>query len=530
MNKILISACIFIISLNLFSQTIIDVQNDLVQINPGFSYTDTDDILWKNKATPYNQSVIDYGLQFQNNTTNTLLMNMLKDNLNSSPVIGVHGEGTIVKYDEGTFTGDGGQAKASFALMNGGKFIIGKNAKIDLINESYFTRQFWIWSDGTGIFELEEGFIADLTEFGTEESGMGSIRLSKCNVITHSSESLPMGYRPNTTTGIADINSHFVFEDQDSTVWKIMTNDQIYDGGLWLDADLVIETIKNLEVSGEKTVTNHNPGGEYTNWGGVMMRNYVSSTKPEYPKTLTKRGSGKLILSGDHGYDSGSLILIEEGIIEFKSDPWTYHDNKYDITYKFGSAIDTPNLNIEIQNQAILHVNTNIFRVNSINCNNNTQIKTSVSNLIESEKLNANGDLFITLPPSSNFNSGNEYKIFNIKESLSGIFSNVSIDDLEGAISWDLSRLYSEGIVAVESGSGSTDVNSFVEAKIIVHPNPAMEYITVKSDLKFEKIEILDAMGMKIFETDMQYINIKSLSAGIYLIKINNQITKIVKL
>ena len=58
-----------------------------------------------------------------------------------------------------------------------------------------------------------------------------------------------------------------------------------------------------------------------------------------------------------------------------------------------------------------------------------------------------------------------------------------------------------------------------------IYPNPANELITIKSKVKLDKIEIIDAFGQIIFSKKINDFetsaNINSLSAGLYLIKIS---------
>jgi hypothetical protein len=160
-------------------------------------YSDTRDILISNRQNRYSENIKKFGLHFRNGLQNQMTNNIQIANLFGSPILGAHGAGTEVIYN-GKLSSDGGQSLPSLCVLNGGKIVLGPLAKIDLVLPgSFFTRQFWCLGDGTGTIEFAPGFVADRTLGGQVDSGLGSIRLSNCRFITHETQGLPLGYRPN---------------------------------------------------------------------------------------------------------------------------------------------------------------------------------------------------------------------------------------------------------------------------------------------------------------------------------------------
>jgi len=71
------------------------------------------------------------------------------------------------------------------------------------------------------------------------------------------------------------------------------------------------------------------------------------------------------------------------------------------------------------------------------------------------------------------------------------------------------------------SGILGFDLN-LTSNKISVYPNPATDYITISS---FErgKVEIYNAIGVKVLESDEATINVKDLKAGLYFVTMENE-------
>lgn len=65
------------------------------------------------------------------------------------------------------------------------------------------------------------------------------------------------------------------------------------------------------------------------------------------------------------------------------------------------------------------------------------------------------------------------------------------------------------------------DINIF--NTLYISPNPVSNFLYLKTNKEFGKIEIYSSLGLKVLETDFkEKIDVSSLSSGIYFLKINN--------
>jgi hypothetical protein len=72
------------------------------------------------------------------------------------------------------------------------------------------------------------------------------------------------------------------------------------------------------------------------------------------------------------------------------------------------------------------------------------------------------------------------------------------------------------------------------ETEISIFPNPSKDFLSIKSNLKINKIEIYDMTGIHyVLPSKNNLINIESLEKGIYFLKVNSdseeQIKKFIK-
>ena len=135
----------------------------------------------------YDPALMNTGLRFEGGGARTVDAEFKVEKLDNSPVITVSGSETLVVY-RGAWKGDGGQTHPHLFLRDGGTFVLHADAELDFINNAYFTRQLWISGGGPeesdGVLEFAPGFIADRTEDGTVDKGLGSIRLNHAVVVT----------------------------------------------------------------------------------------------------------------------------------------------------------------------------------------------------------------------------------------------------------------------------------------------------------------------------------------------------------
>lgn len=494
----------------------------------GEAFPDTADIVFTSgtKLPRYDESLKDKGLTFHNGLTSNINHRITSDKnggaqaLYSAPVISVIGDETILVIND-TLRADNGEAYPAINLWEGGHFVLGENAYVDLIAHSYYTRQLWVWSDGSGVFEIADGFVADHTEKGTSPTGLGSLRLNNCTIITHHTASLPLGYRPlidpENNLDSADINAHFVFERDSGSVWSVNTHPQDYRGGLWADASMTIETNTDLTISGVKTVTRYDPGGPYTNWGGVLIKE---------KQTIRKRGREKLILSGDHGYQNKAKLIIDEGLVELQSDPFTYLDNA-GYTVDRNGSVTSPNLQVIIKDHAKAHFNTPLSRIDSIAIDPMGEIQIGISAVLQTRHADWNGTLRINIPDGLHLQSGDEFHLLQTSQG-NGAFTSVELEDFSGAIQWDLSELYTNGIISVASGEVHSSSEEMPETNrvIALHPNPARENLCLIGNIPANttfSIYKLSGQFVKTGRLDKpsQCIPTGNMSQGIYLLQIN---------
>lgn len=71
---------------------------------------------------------------------------------------------------------------------------------------------------------------------------------------------------------------------------------------------------------------------------------------------------------------------------------------------------------------------------------------------------------------------------------------------------------------------------AFENENIKIYPNPATDIITVSSQMHVDKIELYTVLGHKILETsNAKSVNVESLNAGVYLLKVFNNTDSITK-
>ncbi len=79
----------------------------------------------------------------------------------------------------------------------------------------------------------------------------------------------------------------------------------------------------------------------------------------------------------------------------------------------------------------------------------------------------------------------------------------------------------SEGFIGSDFNSNTLSIATFEEDNIIVYPNPALNFIHIKTNLSLEKIELYDVLGKQVLK--MKYINkirVNELSKGVYILKV----------
>lgn len=494
------------ISMTAIAQTWnINMATDSISITG--DYNDNRFIVFSNKYTQYDSRYLKYGLHFRNNRINEVNNPIAIANLIGSPTIGAWGVGTEVVI-KNSFLSDGGQSVPHLVVGNGGKIRFSASSVVDLVLPgSFFTRQFWCLGDGTGIVELDPGFVADRTNGGLADLGFGSIRLNNVIFVTHESQGLPLGYRPNPSL----INSHFVFERNPGSVWQIRTNDQEYKGGLWIEQNMKIDAVKNVNVSGVKAIW-----PDYVNFGGVFIRN------PNI--TLTKVGQGTFTLSGEHGYALDSRFLVQEGAVEFQTDPFNEADS---IFYKSNNRVHGQNLVVELEGDGRVVAKASTVRLRTLQANSSS-VETVVWNgsKIVAKTANLNGTFSFRLRDGLLISQGDSFVVTNFS-ARNGVFSAINLPTYNNALVWDTSRFYSNGVLKVISGTvvTSTILNQNGQADISISPNP------FQNEIKFfgsgvRDFTLMDIQGRIVFDKKNignSNLIFPSLPSGLYLYKLNQE-------
>jgi len=512
-----ITSIVFIIALllskNTFSQVTVDVLTDYYEVlatQPDSVYKAlTGKITFKNKRLTYDTLLLDYGIHFKNNTYNFLDNDIESQYIKGSSIIGVHGPTTTLEL-RGSFKGDVGQSENSIVVMNGGKFVLGESASVDFILPvNYFTRQFWVSGDGTGIFETAEGFVADLTNYGTIDNGIGSMRFANTIFVTHHNRNHPLGYRPGGTpleNGTGAINSHLVFEKRGGSVWRVMTNDQNFRGGLWVAVDMCIQTISNLELSGVNSYWS-----DYTNYGGLNLYGNL---------TLCKLGAGELLLSAAQTYGLNSKINIQEGVVNFATNPTSNAIGK--------NGKNTNDLTVYVQDEATLKITSDTAQIKRVEMLPGAIVEVDITSVFKGSKAIADGVLKVNIPAGVQINQGDIFNVFSF-DTIIGAFDDVIINNYSGAVTWNTDKLLVDGTITLESGTITSNGQIIEEKGLIFFPNPSNTFVFVKN--ANERVELHSVTGKLVA---VKYPKLGSVTfdvsalQGIYILSSGKQKKKLI--
>jgi hypothetical protein len=103
-----------------------------------------------------------------------------------------------------------------------------------------------------------------------------------------------------------------------------------------------------------------------------------------------------------------------------------------------------------------------------------------------------------------------------------GILINSEMIDLDGDGDLDIitSGFYGNNFLYFENGSSSTDIDEVLES-IKIFPNPTANSLNISSNLKFDKIEIIDQLGKVYhFNNTSNKLILNELVKGIYIINL----------
>ena len=271
------------------------------------------EIVQSGKIRRYDEAMLKDGVHFKPGKEVVLKARIKGGTYHSGGLIGVHGKGSHVRFS-GHWQGDQPGGYPMLVLRDGGRMTWEADAHIDFVmHPNYYTRQLWLWGDGTGTLEIAEGFISDRTKGATVADAMGTIRLVGTTLITHHSQSLPYNTRPDGRGGIYH-NGHIVFEGDVPSKWIVKTNPHIYSAQLDFAISSTVDCQAPLTHNGQKRVCLHvGNGGPFISTGAFR------TTKENV--TITKTGPAMLSLEGQQGYRKGAKLIVSEGLLRFHTDP-----------------------------------------------------------------------------------------------------------------------------------------------------------------------------------------------------------------
>ncbi|MGC9453936.1 MAG: PEP-CTERM sorting domain-containing protein [Phycisphaerae bacterium] len=242
--------------------------------------------------------------------------------------------------------------KSQWSGVDGSRLYINAGAEFD--NNFYnvlYASNFQIDGDpnNTGsaneIFEFDAGFDADRGDGSISigdvldssyVGGMTTMRVHNARLVTHASQNLATAFKATTDTGAwnptgAMLTSHhglLIFADIMSTgdaatcsEWHVRSNDQTYDGGLYWRNDWTLDVESGVILS-SNTHFEQAAVGPHVGFG--TRAGYTNTT-------LTKTGDGALVIArgGIQGYETGTMLDIQAGRVEFNSNEATNRPNYY---------------------------------------------------------------------------------------------------------------------------------------------------------------------------------------------------------
>ena len=270
-------------------------------------------IVQRGKPKRYSEAMLVDGVHFRPGAAADLSATIGGGDFNSGGLLGVHGPQGHIRFT-GVWQGDQGGGYPMLVLQEGGHFTIAAEARIDFVMaENFFTRQLWVWGDGSGVLELEPGFIADRSRGGQEPDAMGTIRLAGATLISHATHSLPQHARPDGRGGVY-LNGHVVFEGDRPSTWSVQSEAQWYGAQIDFSRDGTIDCQAPLTHHGQlRRCLPVGNGGHFVSSGAFRTRSAGV--------TIRKTGAAMLSLEGQQAYQPGARLVVEEGLLRLYSDP-----------------------------------------------------------------------------------------------------------------------------------------------------------------------------------------------------------------
>jgi hypothetical protein len=215
----------------------------------------------------------------------------------------------------GAWRGGGGSATSTLAVDPAATLTFGPDLRFNnLTADRTALRPVRVWGGNgtTSHLVFDPAFVADRTEAGAVDTGLGDLQLSNATWTTHHTQSLPAVTRRDP--GGAPAGTHragLVTFDNFSNPggigaarWRVQTTDQTYDGGVLVKQKGRIDLDKRLTHTGRV--------GPHADNAFQIAAN----------QTLDLHGfKGSLRLSGDLGFAPGSRINGNPTLVTFDTDP-----------------------------------------------------------------------------------------------------------------------------------------------------------------------------------------------------------------
>ncbi|MFW5860165.1 MAG: hypothetical protein ACOCYP_09080 [Planctomycetota bacterium] len=270
-------------------------------------------IVQQGRVKRYSEEMLADGVHIETGAPTQLSAAIRSGNSTATTLIGVHGPETELRFT-GSWQADLGADFPMLVLRDGARMTWEPQAHLDFVmDRNFFTRQLWVWGDGSGTLELAPGFVSDRTEDAQVADAMGTIRLGGVTLLTHHSHSLPYNSRPDGRGGIYH-NGHIVFEGATPSRWVVSTNAHHYAAQVDFATDGTIECRAPLTHHGQvRDCLAVGNGGPFVSSGAFRTTREAV--------TITKTGPAMLSLEGQQGYRPGARLVVAEGLLRIHSDP-----------------------------------------------------------------------------------------------------------------------------------------------------------------------------------------------------------------
>jgi len=215
--------------------------------------------------------------------------------------------------------------------------------------------------------------------------------------------------------------------------------------------------------------------------------------------------------------------------------------------YYIGGDFGAAGKNAPITNKANANANQNINKDFSFNIWKNGEIIYTIGNEVYGAKLEvANGNVYACgqAPGAGAFNAkvwingegtilsdiwsgAQDLCVYNDDVYVTGFMGEYPELDTFIWKNGELNALTSPGydmgncIIVVGEGEDVEEINDLSN----IYPNPANSYISIEG-VEFEKATLTNSLGQIVLTTDNNMIDVSSLEAGLYLLKLDNNITR----